>query len=301
MYKERFRSLRLVKSHDVDPAKRYDVAYLIRMKNESASLQATIDSIARQAFGGTSILIFLDSGSTDESIEIATKSPIPYRIYAIDSQEFQFGATCNLIAELADADYFLFLSGHVLLNQADMIATSVDYMTQNPVVAGLSFRQVPNDSTGFNLYEQVYLRRTFPRLEQAYTDVRTAGAFSNACSLVRASTWDRIPFEHVGGSEDHLWAQAAIAEGMEVRYTSLFDVAHSHDEAPAAIFKRVRINKVARFGEGIQPLRFAKSLLGIFVTLSLASKGRKMGVAATYALAHASAYISSRTFFPVHK
>ncbi len=303
MYEERFKSLQLVQSRDVDPSHRYDVAYLIRMKNEARFLGATLKSISQQNFSGSSIIIFLDSGSVDGSIKmVIDQTSIPYLIYSIDHEEFQFGATCNLVAELANADYFVFLSGHVVIRQDDMIGTSIDFMTEHPSVAGLSFRQVPNEATGFNLYEQVYLRHAFPQiLQQPYIDVRKAGAFSNACSIVRASAWRDSPFEHVGASEDQIWADTVMSRGMEVYYTSVFDVAHSHNEDPAAIFRRVRINKLARFGDRRQPLRFVKSLIGVFAALSLASKGRQLGTAMTYAVAHASAYMAAQSPFRPRK
>ncbi|MFE8108257.1 glycosyltransferase [Sphingomonas melonis] len=297
MYRETFRTLRLIAQSDVDRTAPYDIAYLIRMKDEARSLPATLDSIRRQRFAGRAIIIFLDSGSCDESVAIAAACGMPHAIYAIDPREFRFGATCNLIAELAPARYLLFLSGHVVFNHDDTIATSLAHMDAHADVAALGFRQVPNPTTGFNLYEQLYIARTFPRVDEPYVDIRTAGAFSNAASLIRTDCWRSIPFEDVIASEDHIWAQAAMARGFAVQYSSAFDVAHSHDEAPAAVYKRVRINKVARFGEAPQPLRFMKTLLGVFMALLTASRGRRPGFAATYAWAHASAYVAATNPF----
>lgn len=298
MYSEQFTTLRELKRCRVEQGMIYDVAYLVRMKNEAASLPEMIKSIEEQAAGSrTAILIFLDSGSSDESLRVAEDTTLPHIIYAIDPREFQFGATCNLIAQLASARYLMFLSGHVVLKQSNLVAASIDYMDAHERVAGLSFRQVPNAATGFNLYEQIYLARTFPRLREGYVEIGRAGAFSNAASLIRASAWQSIPFEPVVASEDHLWAEAAKARGFDVLYSSHFDVAHSHNESPEAVFKRVRINKLARFGEGRQPVRFLKSLFGVFAVLWAASKGRRPRFAITYALAHAAAYVSSASPF----
>lgn len=297
MYREQFSTLREIGRTGIAPGARYDVACLIRMKDEARTLPATIESIVAQRFAGTIAVVFLDSGSTDASLSIAAATPLPHSIHAIDPGEFQFGATCNLVAELASARYLMFLSGHVVLERDDMIAQSVAYMDDHDRVAGLSFRQVPNAATGFNLYEQLYLRRTFPHVAEGYADVTHAGAFSNAASLIRADAWRDVPFEHVIASEDHLWAEAARARGFDVLYSSGFDVAHSHDETPDAVFRRVRINKLARFGDRRQPMRFVRTLLGVFAALTVESRGREPVTALRYALAHAAAYVSATNPF----
>jgi rhamnosyltransferase len=297
MYRERFTTLRMLGQTGVKPSKFYDVAYLIRMKNEAESLQATINSIAAQEFAGSAIVVFLDSGSTDDTLRIAAATPLPHVIYAIDAKEFRFGETCNLIAELAPARYLMFLSGHVVLNQNRMIAASIDHLDAHDDVAALAFRQVPNPMTGFNLYEEAYLRRTFPQLLIAYADIGKAGAFSNAASLIRADVWKTVPFEDVLASEDHLWSKAVRSRGLRIVYSAGFNVAHSHDETPEAVFKRVRINKLAQFGESAQPLRFVRTLLGIFGALTVASRGRRPMIALTYALAHATAYLTGTNPF----
>ncbi len=297
MYSDLFPTLRLISQSHSLSQNGYDVAYLIRMKNEEKTLIDTINSIAYQTTSRRGIIIFLDSGSTDRSLEIAASSPIPHKIYSISPSEFQFGKTCNLVAELANAKYFMFLSGHVILNHKSMIDSSLDYMDENTGVAAMAFRQVPNANTGFNSYENMYLKRTFPITADKIVDLEKAGAFSNAASLIRASVWKDCSFEHVIASEDQIWAAAAALRGHAIVYNSQFDVAHSHDETPAAVFNRVRINKIARFGQRRQPARFLKTFAGIFIAISLTSNGRKMKEALVYAFAHASAYMFEKPMF----
>ncbi|WP_323660171.1 glycosyltransferase family 2 protein [Pectobacterium versatile] len=287
-----FTSLKEISRYQVISTKKYDVSILVRMKNEAENLPFFIESLKRQTAPLDYEVIFLDSGSDDRSIEICKESSIPHRIYSIDSSEFNFSTTCNLLTDYSQSDYCVLLSAHVEIIGRDFFQSLRNIISQNIDLA--YFRQVVNHNCGYNMYEAINLKRRFPSLSESpllkYTrDHRKGHSFSNAASMYKRAIAIKTPFPAVMASEDFLWAESVISLGHILHYIPDIIIAHSHNESYEKITARVKINKISRYGMKPKPIHAAIKFTLIISCLLMS--GENIKVAYNTAKSHAKGYI----------
>src|SRR5512135_847882 len=83
---------------------------VVRAYNEAAHLGRLLEGIAKQTVRDVE-LILVDSGSTDETVHLA--SDFGAQIVQIPSSEFSFGRALNLGVSAASREYVVIASGHV--------------------------------------------------------------------------------------------------------------------------------------------------------------------------------------------
>ncbi|UXK02508.1 glycosyltransferase family 2 protein [Pectobacterium aroidearum] len=264
----------------------------MRMKNEAENLPFFIDSLKRQEFPLDYEVVFLDSGSDDDSIKICQESLIPHRIYSIDSSEFNFSTTCNLLTEYSQSDYCILLSAHVEIIGKNFFHCLRDLIYKDINLA--YFRQVVNHNCGYNMYEAINLKRRFPSLQESpslkYTNAHRKGhSFSNAGSMYKRDIAINNPFPVVMASEDFLWAESIISLGHALHYIPDVMIAHSHNESYEKITARVRVNKISRFG--VKPKPIHALIKFILIISCLVMSGENVKVAYNTAKSHAKGYI----------
>ncbi|MCH1924615.1 glycosyltransferase family 2 protein [Shewanella sp. C31] len=252
------------------------------MKNEARLLPFFLASLSRQNFFGCYEVIFLDSGSFDDSIEIVKKWGGNVKILSINATEFSFSKTCNYLVNQARSDLCLFFSAHVELLSSDFLnEVLLEFNAGNRI--GF-FRQVVNHNAGYSLYESIFLNKTFPKRK-----VNNQLCFSNAGSFSAKEILEEYPFPNVEASEDNAWAKLVLNKGFEICYFPDLEIAHSHNESFEQITRRVRINKLARFGARKCYLKAFFKFIKIFLVLFLSSFDRVL--AYRYALAHSKGYL----------
>jgi glycosyltransferase involved in cell wall biosynthesis len=239
--------------------------------------------IEQQTIFNQSEIVFLDSGSTDGTLEfIKTKHCSVHSLVGA----FNFGKSCNQIADLSTAPVLMFLSGHVFLEQNYALQAIAELLETHPMGAAY-LRQVPNDTLGLSVYERAYLARRFSNGNGPVL-VNTPGSFSNAASAMTRAAWQRLRFQEVHGSEDFLWVTRHLELGGEVFYLPHLCAMHSHNETAEQVGQRVRTNAVAR-GEVGSILKAAYFFGGVYVSMRrLGSSHRE---ALDYASAHARGYL----------
>lgn len=263
---------------------------LVRVKNEAAYLHRLLESLRRQSIFSRLELIFLDSGSTDSTLDSLLGTDCT--VYQIASREFSFGETCNLLMALASAEICFFFSGHVIIESPDALSKAYEEIASGRASAGY-FRQVPNPHCGASVYEIAFLRRNFPGPEgRGATGRQIVTRFSNAASVLSRRAWELLWFPDVIANEDALWAQEFLRrKSGAIAYFADLPVAHSHNESPDAVEKRVFINALAR-REGVRGVLRA---LAKFVPMMVAllASGARPGDAFRFARAHLRAYVAS--------
>lgn len=260
---------------------------LVRVKNEVGALPAFWERLNAQSCIATTEVIFLDSGSTDGTVEYL--KAVQCCLYTIAPEDFSFGSSCNTMMSLSTAPIAVFLSGHVLLkNPGDLefVRNSLKSCERGAAY----MRQVPNSYFGSTLYERIFLSRRFPagRESGQIISLDNPGSFSNAASALTRTAWLATRFPEIHGSEDFLWAQMHIKAGGSLFYFPNIEVMHSHNETPDAVYKRVRLNVEAR-GQQRSYWQAAYRLCGVFI--QMLRHGASAGEAWSYARQHAKAYL----------
>jgi len=260
------------------------LSVLVRCYNEMNALPGFWESLKRQTVFGELEVVVLDSGSTDGSLDYMLLQPCS--VYQIPTPSFNFGRSCNQLMRLSAAPLVMFLSAHVFLEQPDTAEQAIGLL-HSPSMRAAYFRQVPNATLGFNAYEAGFLKRRFPPGDKLKLMLKP-GAFSNAASVLTREAWLRQQFPEIHGSEDYRWAQEFLNLGGELFYLPQLRVQHSHNENPAQVFRRVRLNVVARGNAG----SYVKAvyLFAGIVTQTLRAGG-SLKEAVQFAWNHARAYL----------
>jgi glycosyltransferase involved in cell wall biosynthesis len=262
------------------------LAVLVRVKNEGKALREFWNRLSSQTIFVNLEIVFLDSGSTDGSLEFLKQLPIT--LYQIPSEDFNFGGSCNLLMSVSHAQVVAFLSGHVLLEQTDALETLHAFLAKHESAAAF-LRQVPNTLWGATIYEKAYLARRFPlKRGGGAIEVTTPRGFSNAASGLTRTAWQRTPFPEMHGSEDRAWAQQHLQRGGRLFYLSSPFVMHSHVSSSEETFSRVLLNVHALRVKGSY-FRAGYYLIGVFT--SMLCHGSSLAEAWRYASAHARAYL----------
>ncbi len=261
-----------------------EISVLVRSLNEIHCLTEFWRQLEEQTYFHQAEVLFLDSGSTDDTLGFLQTKPCA--VYRISTKSFNFGRSTNQLMELSRAPRAMFLSAHVLLHDPETLATVVSLL--DPHDCGAAYlRQVPNGVFGYNEYDVAYLKHRFPAGECAKL-VRKPGGFSNAASALTRSAWERHRFPEIHGSEDFVWAQEHLRRGGKLWYLPHLRVLHSHDESASAVYQRVRLNVDAR-GLSRSYGRAAYFFGGVFV--SMMREGAWPMEAWRYASSHARAYL----------
>lgn len=188
-------------------------------------------------------ILVIDSGSSDATPEIAARYP-NVRLTRIPPEEFGHGRTRNLGASMARGETLVFLVQDATPAGPELLECLVAPLVARPEVAAVYGRQVARPEA--SPVEAEFLRQVYPetaverRLEAGGEPVRLASVFfSNVCSALRRSVWERFPFdESLIMSEDQRWARDVLSAGMRVAYQPSAVVLHSHDYGPKKLFQR---------------------------------------------------------------
>lgn len=192
------------------------LSVVVRTYNSGVTLAPVLKGLDLEAGDE---LIIVDSGSTDQTLGIATQYRA--RILSIKKEDFTFGGSLNLGFRAATNPWILSLSSHCAPEHADLlqryrvaaakVGSDVTAMVgpivgefDNPIRAGHTYYSQGDLAHGFGFY---------------------AG---NPNALYRRSTWINRPFAEPGGGEDFRWFFAALDAGetlvgvhaAEVRYIS---------------------------------------------------------------------------------
>jgi glycosyltransferase involved in cell wall biosynthesis len=112
------------------------VSIIIKTLNEEKRIAATIESALAGLPGGIGEVIIADSGSRDRTVEIASGYPVIVAQIAPPAQ-----ASCGIGPQLgfqySTFDHICLLDGDMILDP-DFLAEAMDFLTDNPDVAGVT-------------------------------------------------------------------------------------------------------------------------------------------------------------------
>jgi len=210
---------------------------IIRCFNEEAHIGRLLKGALSQTRPPEEIVV-VDSGSTDETLSIASKFDV--RIASIAPELFSFGHALNVGMAASTAEIAIFASAHVYPVYDSWIEELVAPFADERLALTYGRQQTP---PGGRLSEQRLLSQWFP----AQSARRQRHPFcNNANAAIRRSVWEQRPYdEQLTGLEDLDWAKQAMESGYSIAYVAEAPVIHVHDERFMQIVNRYRREAIA--------------------------------------------------------
>lgn len=201
-----------------------NVSIIIRALDEAEFLPECLSKALDQDYPALIEVVLVDSGSTDDTIEIGQS--FGCNIVHIKKSNFSFGRSLNMGCSVARGEILVFLSAHCIpVNR---------YWLQNliePILNGTSEysygRQIARKSVS-KFSEGMVFEKYYPEKSSS----PQVGYFcNNANSAIKRSTWDALRFnEELTGLEDMELAKRLTALGGTISYKADSAVEHIHRE-----------------------------------------------------------------------
>jgi rhamnosyltransferase len=208
------------------------ISIVIPVKNGGGDLARCLEAIGRQVIGEPVETIVVDSGSSDDSVQLARGHGALVR--EIPARDFSHGAARNLGASLAQGELLVFISQDAYPVEEDWLARLSAPLHAEEAVAGVYGRQLPHE--GASPPERYFLDFLYgpePRTQRAASSselTMETTLFSNVNAALRRALWERFPFpEDLIMSEDQDWSRRVLLEGYAVVYEPGAAVRHSHN------------------------------------------------------------------------
>ncbi len=207
------------------------ISIIIRTLNEEKFLEQTLTVISKQEETSWEVVL-IDSGSKDQTIEIAKRFPIT--IVRISPESFHYAKALNLGAQLARGEIVVNLSAHAVPENERWLKALIEPLN-DPKIAGVHGSERPMEGWA-SLFERKILADTFG---EHYLERAEDNFFSNANSAMRKSDLIRSPFdETIDWAEDRVWAGNMQCQGYKIAYQPKAAVFHSHNLSFQAQYNR---------------------------------------------------------------
>ncbi len=213
------------------------LSIVIRACNEEKHIAKLFEGISQQSLKETEIVL-VDSGSTDRTLEIASRYPV--KVVQIQPEEFTFGYSLNRGISVSGGDLIVIASAHIYPVYPDWLQSLVAPFTDPQV--GLTYgKQRGNTLNKFS--EQQIFQHWYPDLSQHHQPYPFC---NNANAAIRRSLWEVQRYdETLPGLEDLEWAHRVMAQGFAISYVAEAEVIHVHEETPSGVYNRYRREAMA--------------------------------------------------------
>jgi glycosyltransferase involved in cell wall biosynthesis len=213
---------------------------LVLTKNDAYNIEAGLKSIFSQSMADSFEVIVVDSGSTDNTLEIVKGFPV--RLEQIPPESFHHARTRNFAATLARGEILVFLSQDAT-PQSNRWLESLVANFDDQRVGAVYGRQVPKP--GSSLERQDALDTVYGE-EKIVKDPQQRNGlgyrfyhFSDVNAAIRRSVWEGTRFpEDLKVFEDLGIAKRILDAGWKIVYEPEACVFHSHHHTTIGLFKR---------------------------------------------------------------
>jgi len=210
---------------------------IIRCYNEEKHIGRLLQGIQQQNLKDVDI-VMVDSGSTDRTLQIASRYPV--RVVHIRPGEFTFGYSLNRGIAEAMHEFVVLASAHVYPVYPDWLEQLLRSF-ENPKIALTYGKQRGNQRTHFS--EHQIFATWYPNQGQAG---QRHPFCNNANAAIRRSLWQENPYdENLTGLEDLGWAHWCIQQSYLIAYVPEAEIIHVHEQSIRSIFNRYRREAMA--------------------------------------------------------
>jgi glycosyltransferase involved in cell wall biosynthesis len=223
----------------------------IPVRNGGPRLGEVLAAVRAQRTPRELRLLVCDSGSTDGSPAVARDAGA--RVIEIAPESFSHGATRNLLMQAAATEHVAFLTQDAVPASDAWLETLLAGFDAAPAVGLVFGPYVPAPGASPMVRRELTQwfaslapdgRPTIDRLQAGELDVPAIellgrrAFFTDANGAVARAAWEKAPFRRVPYAEDHQLAIDMLRAGFAKVYVPDAAVEHSHDYAPAELFRR---------------------------------------------------------------
>jgi rhamnosyltransferase len=217
-----------------------ETSVLVLAKNEEQNISSCLDAIFSQQTESCFEVIFIDSGSTDRTVELAKRHPIQF--HQIPAEQFHHAGTRNFAASLARGRYLVYLAADAFPASSTWLQSLIDNFKDDSVKAVYG-RHLPKPGSQM---ERQHALDTIYGPERIVKDVPSRDQlgyryyhFSTVNAAFRREVWEATKFpEDLKVFEDIAIAKKILDRGWTIVYEPKAAVFHSHDYHAAALLRR---------------------------------------------------------------
>lgn len=213
---------------------------LLLTKNEARNIEGCLKAIYSQEGAAPFEVIIVDSGSTDETVEIAKR--FPARIEQIPAETFHHARTRNFAASLADGEILVFLVADAT-PVSDRWLRTLTANFEDPGVGAVYGRQLPTPGSSVEREDALGALYGDARVVKDPAHRNGLGYrfyhFSDVNAAIRRDVWRAVRFpENLRVFEDLGIAKRILDGGWKIVYEPESSVFHSHNHTTVGLFKR---------------------------------------------------------------
>jgi rhamnosyltransferase len=217
-----------------------ETTIVIPTKNGAADIGACLEAVYAQKDAGRFEVLVIDSGSTDDTLEIVRRYPV--RLEQIPPETFHHARTRNYAAGLAKGEVLVFLSQDAIPASDTWLAAFLSNFNE-PGVGAAYGRQLPKPESGLERRSAFAVMYGGARIVKMPMDGVDLGhkyyQFSDANSAIRRNVWEVTRFpDELKVFEDVGIAKRILDSGWSIVYEPEAAVYHSHDFPLDILFKR---------------------------------------------------------------
>jgi rhamnosyltransferase len=223
------------------------VTIAIPTYNAAYWLADLLKGIAAQKTKRQVEILIIDSGSTDETLQILKDHP-KVLLHQIPNSEFSHGGTRNLAVKLAKGEFILFLTQDAIPAHRYWLEAMVEPFEISDKVGAVVGKQIPWPDAPVTIKREVYSvfrglgsddSVSLARQNDFTKELGLVNTFmSNTNSAVRKDLHAKIPFREVNYAEDQGLGIDIVKAGYYKAYAPLGSVNHSNDYGVREYFRR---------------------------------------------------------------